>query len=531
MSKNANRSENREPVTSDIEMEYIEKYGNPRDGFKARIKEGKVTEEEKEALKRLRAVFSRAFWNDRYFQYMDDNFFTQGEKEVLSDYRKIRFEKKHIDPKKYTTKKDPSQEELLLLLQTQASEVVMNAQERFEDQYRDNADKLFADLEKYIKKIPLSDFKKTIEDRKEQLKDWEQAEDPFYYMTAYRALTEDNYHNFYLWLEAYTKPFDNAIGNLGLKRSRRNSIVENYAREMYGESILPSTRGGELFKYPPNHYKTLTKTTGLLFGRGYDELIKEGQLQVDITHGQKGTHLVYISLFNPDNIKGIDNISDFDKSVHDAVVSIIESGYDFFTARQVANHLFKGGKGHTSEKNIQLVKDSIEKMWKLHIGIDYSSHLEYNGLPSPENATREGAILPLVKDTLTINGQTVEGYKVIHIPPLYEYSKIVNQIMSVPSSLLSNIPLNMNKPRVLIREYLIQETGRMRSAKNKKWNDTITIEKLISVGGYKSPSRTERKRIIDTVITILESFKNDNWIKGYTENKIGKSLHSITIKV
>ena len=241
-----------------------------------------------------------------------------------------------------------------------------------------------------------------------------------------------------------------------------------------------------------------------------------------------------------DNVKGL---TKFDRSVANAVFSIIEAGNTTFTSKQVAIQNTQNEK--PSKNVVGAYTKSIEKMRVILHTLDATEHLKQNGVDLEargiERVVKDDYLLPVEGITITMNnGTEVKGYSLKNKPLLLAYAKDVNQIHTVDNEVL-NVPVRLDETTLLIRDYLIQQIGIIYNAKSKVSNN-ILISTVLDYAGVDllGLDRTTKKRLTDKIKLMLQ-YWNGEQIDGeqpiktkYIENGYdlkfnGKSLEAITI--
>ena len=107
----------------------------------------------------------------------------------------------------------------------------------------------------------------------------------------------------------------------------------------------------------------------------------------------------------------------------------------------------------------------------------------------------------------------------------------VGQLGQHPVNML-NLPINLDQTKIVIRDFLLGEIAHIK--KNKKWNNTITVDRLLDIAGEdsKTISRIKKKKLLDAVETMLTYWKKQGAIKDYKKTRAkttGSPLQSFTI--
>ena len=296
---------------------------------------------------------------------------------------------------------------------------------------------------------------------------------------------------------------------------------------------------------PQQQIYALTKASrGIFNDIGLAEEIRElenGQLQFTFAVSKadaKTQRAVIVDI--ADTVKGL---TKFDRSVINAVFSVIEAGNTTFTSKQVAIQNTQNEK--PSPNTVGAYTKSIEKMQAIIHKIDATEHHEQNGDNLKEKGIKKveytGYLLPVEGITITMNnGTKVNGYRLIKNPILLDYSKGVKQIHTVDNEVL-NVPVRLDETTLLIRDYLIQQIGIIYNT-HSKVNNNILISTVLDYAGVDlvKMDRTQKKRLTDKIKLMLQYWngehidgvqpiKNKYIEYGYKLNYTGKTLESITI--
>jgi len=366
------------------------------------------------------------------------------------------------------------------------------------------------------------------------------------------AYAEDNFTNLYFLLMAYVSEAFHTLDRGDTEaRQRAIRIIKDRCIELgYEEEPLKVAIQGEEtselpalprvdFIYPTDLHQNLTKASSTIFN-SKNSLEDLKQIAIDVSPNKKGlttTYSVNVDLTAPE-LKGTENITEYDKSVHNVAISIAEANTDgCFTAKQVARILYHGddpSNSNISKQQIGAVTKSIEKQALIRVTIDWTEHAKLNNkgnLPEEvSNYEKKTYMLPVEEHVFTVKGQKLTGYRFITEPPLYTYAKSVGQIGQHPVKML-NVPVNLDQTKIVIRDFLLEEIAHIK--KREGWNRTISVDRLLEVAGEDSQTITRKKKslLLSSVKEMLNYWKKEDYIKGYTENIKAKSIQSFTIEV
>lgn len=296
---------------------------------------------------------------------------------------------------------------------------------------------------------------------------------------------------------------------------------------------------------PKQQIYSLTKASKVIFDDPdlADEitLLENGQFQFKfaVSKADAKTQKAVI-LDIADKVKGL---TTFDKSVINAVFSIIEAGNTTFTSKQVAIQNTQNEKPRPN--TVGAYTKSIDKMQAIVHRIDATEHYRQNGIDLEERGIQDvelsGYLLPVEGITITMsNGAKVNGYRLIKRPILLDYAKGVKQIHTVENEVL-DVPVRLDETTLLIRDYLIQQIGIIYNTHSNISNN-ILLSTVLDYAGVDLVrlDRTQKKRLTDKIKLMLsywngehidgvQPIKNKYIEQGYKLNYKGKSLESITI--
>ncbi len=366
-----------------------------------------------------------------------------------------------------------------------------------------------------------------------------------------RHNAEESYRGCFGYLYENNSIIEELLDREGLEQALEifKARIDTFGYERPTEGIL-SYRGGEDtsqlptipkydFVYPTDLQQNLTKASKKIFDSSI-ALSDLRQAEIDITPNNGGltSFSVYVDMTAPE-LKGTENITEYDKSVHNMAVSIGKvNKHGFFTARELATALIHGdnpNNNRVSSQQIGAITKSIEKQRHIDITIDWTEHIKLNNKGNiPENATSfkvKDYMLPVKEYTAIIGGKTLHGYQFIdpiNLSPLYQYATSVGQIGQHPVKML-NVPINLDQQKLVIRDFLLEEIAHIK--KNSKWNSTISVEKILEVAGedIKTITRKKKSTLLSSVRDMLKYWKKEGYITGYKENLKAKSIQSITI--
>lgn len=219
----------------------------------------------------------------------------------------------------------------------------------------------------------------------------------------------------------------------------------------------------------------------------------------------------------------------YDRSVHNAVVSIYEAGNLSFTPSQVYRCMNGFSEGeYVSDESKGLITESIDKTRRIYTKVNYTSEAKA-WKKDIDNCVIEDHILSAKKVVLEAGGNKVTGYKLNSKPILYEYSQVTGQVLTVPSYLLNTKGvLNSSPENTVISEHLIREIEWMKKKRSTR-NNKITLEGIYDELELGEPTKYKTRRIRDKIVKILDNLKKVEYIEDHKFYNKGRTIVGIEI--
>lgn len=228
-----------------------------------------------------------------------------------------------------------------------------------------------------------------------------------------------------------------------------------------------------------------------------------------------------VALLIPEDVKINGKITTFERSVEDAIGTLVDRGVTAFTIENlycILNGDFKSV--YVSKKLASRIDQAIAKLARTWCMIDFTE--QYNAVhkTNENKMVLSGNILLANRVKIEHqNGTTSIGWYAKETPKMYQYSKLINQLYSVPFEIRKIPGLNATETTIAMKHYLITQMARI----ERKHGGSITLETMFEELDL-TPGPTERKRLIKAVIKILDHFKATGFISNYTPEKRGRLL-------
>ena len=228
-------------------------------------------------------------------------------------------------------------------------------------------------------------------------------------------------------------------------------------------------------------------------------------------------------------IKGKRELSDYDREVHNAITSLyVEGENEYITANMIFHTITGNEKSGASDKQAEAISNSITKLMFSHLFID---NKEEAAAYKVDHFRYDASLLPAERVTVTLNNNVVECIHLFREPPLYSYADTKKQVGRMDIKLL-NTPVNKNEEVIVIQSYLYRRILAMKGSSHL--SPTVlydTIYKKINIEAASDGAlRKKKNKVRDTVRKILDFWKAEKFIKGYSENKKGQEIVSVTIR-
>ena len=346
-------------------------------------------------------------------------------------------------------------------------------------------------------------------------------------------------------------------------------FVDDEEQEFYNETdfITPDTHYS-----PKDKVSNLTWNNKLVIGNDFGVItVKKSENFGCIVH------LDYEKIISSDDVITGAELSDFDRAVYDAIVTIYVAGNKVFTTADIWHVMSQNPKARlTSVTREKIVKSMFHiSRFFMTIVTDYTDKIfTWNSLNRNSTFKSESKYYKKLKATYTgrlidfrvighisfdvtysiDNKEIVEHKSIADVwklgfcPILYEYAKAKGQISAVPIKYLDTSKNENNGTTIRrgshtdeLATFLSREIDTMKkTAKSKQpYNHTILLERIYKIDGIddvqqnKNDLKKKRKRTRDKLDKILSRFKENEMIKSHKFHKkiIGKSSTFYSIEI
>lgn len=301
-----------------------------------------------------------------------------------------------------------------------------------------------------------------------------------------------------------------------------------------------------------------------------------------ITSRKNGTfgcvvQLNYEKIINSDDVVTGAVLSDFDRSVYDAVVTLFVAGNDTFTTNAIWHIISNNPHSRmTPSERDKIIKSMfhISRFWMSIVTDDSEKYDTWFSLNSDSPFNSERKLYKHLQTTYTgrlldfcvigkvtfdvsyeVDGKRVNDkqsfaqvWKILNTPILYKYAKDKSQVSSVALRLLDTSKKSDKKNSLKrgshndeLTHFLSREIDTMKkTAKRKKsYSHVILLDRIYKIDGVEDVQDTsgyvklKKKRTRDKLDKILRRFKENGMILGHTFHKktMGKSLTFYSVEI
>lgn len=262
---------------------------------------------------------------------------------------------------------------------------------------------------------------------------------------------------------------------------------------------------------------------------------------VDILTGKKGTKEVtaQISVWYDEsaftytrNDKPV-LLNDFDASILDAIVTLIENGTRAFTlpmlyATMTQQEIHKIKINKTIERKLRTGLNRLEGT-KVKINAGITDEIQINGNTVKKTYDKE-SVLSLGEKGYIINGQEVEAIYLKELPPLYVDAKARNKLLTTPRQALALDIGERNTTEIIaLKRYLRAEIARINNPGQSRHIKYDTLYSRMSNVKGQELDKKQKLSIRQSTIKILNKFVQAELIAAFKEVKQGKAYHHIEI--
>lgn len=256
--------------------------------------------------------------------------------------------------------------------------------------------------------------------------------------------------------------------------------------------------------------------------------------------GKSTVTTVCVLTYEGDNVKltGKQSFTEYDRNVYNAVTSLFVYGDESHIVTPAMVYRAMVNMTETESpgpQQIGAVTRSLDKMRFIRARVDCTEELKRRGASIDGEQITGGMIdtYLLTAEALTVEtgSKKVKAYRIVKTPILYEYSRLVKQVLTIPAKLLDvkedGQRVKNTEQRIAIKGYLLRRIEVMKG--KTKQSNRILFDAIYSAAGEENPNDMEKKRIREYVFTALDYWQEQDYIKSYTLLRNGTTYTGIDI--
>lgn len=285
--------------------------------------------------------------------------------------------------------------------------------------------------------------------------------------------------------------------------------------------------------YPKEFMTTTDKVSNKLFDGAIAPLV-----ETTVANARRGSakELNTVITINYDDLQEIQllnrpkGLTAYDREVNDAILSLsVVGGNEFFTDQMIYRVMTGNPSAKLSKAQQEKITQSIALLRGTIVKLSVSE--EEAKAYDVEAINYEGNLLMIERVEVKLKGQTANAFRLRRAPILYEYAEGKNQIARVPMEIV-NTDIVKTTDIIELQGYLLRRIMAMKGSTMSRTILYSTIFDKLNIGenlANKGQVYKKRSKINDSIVRILEEWKEKAFIVDYKLNKKGTSTVSVTI--
>lgn len=236
-------------------------------------------------------------------------------------------------------------------------------------------------------------------------------------------------------------------------------------------------------------------------------------------------------------------ITEYARNVADAVASLYVYGDQshIVTPAIVYRAMVHATETETpSPQQIGAVTKALDMLRFVRVQVDCTAELKKRKLNLNGEVISGGGIdtylLALKQVWVISGGKKVSAYKIMEAPILYDYSRLTGQVLTVPAALLdirdtTGAKIANTERRIAVKGYLMRRISVMKGKTGDRQSRHILYSAIFSEVCDTPPTAKEQRAIREYIDLVLESWKAQNFINGYTTITSGRKHTGVEISI
>lgn len=251
--------------------------------------------------------------------------------------------------------------------------------------------------------------------------------------------------------------------------------------------------------------------------------------------------------FEKINKRGMFNITAYDRRVYNAIGTLWLSGRRTFSLTEIVDVMNGYRKTKPSAKQLQSVEKALHKLKNVNLHIDLTAEVKAHMLKDKQPLIDAGILKDskddvksvVIEDSMlhyrmmTITSKNGKQFKTIQImsePSLLTYNRAKGTLLTIPMEYIRLSSTNATEKVLAFQDYLLM---RIINYQNGYMNESkVLYDTLYKDSGIEKPSvAKDFKRDRDIIKKMLDEWKNQELIEGYSDIKKGRSYIGFKFQV
>ncbi len=285
------------------------------------------------------------------------------------------------------------------------------------------------------------------------------------------------------------------------------------------------------YSLPPQHFCEITKLGDKL-------KIVEPNRDFKTAFNKDKSIFTFARLdYDKDGVQFDRKFDAIDELILNTIYSFSRAGFDYFTPREILQHVFGNVADHFQQETVETVEQHLERMtyMKLTIlmkdGLGNDKSVKVRGKQYSPYSLKETLLDVSVLELRSKNfGRKLLVYKLNRKSPLFKYAEGLNQITSWAAAYMA-VPCRKTIQNAVIINYLLTKISLIKNPKNHYLNTGILFETIHDELQLDVTTRKKKKIIRDAIKIMFDYWVKINLLMSYKFVKNGQKFYKIVLNV
>lgn len=226
-----------------------------------------------------------------------------------------------------------------------------------------------------------------------------------------------------------------------------------------------------------------------------------------------------------------------DELILNTIYSFSRAGFDYFTPREILQHVFGNVSDHFQQETVEIVEQHLDRMTYMKLTILMKDELgndkcvNVRGRQYRPYSLKETLLDVSVLELKSKNfGRKFLVYKLNRKSPLFKYAEGLNQITSWAAHYMA-VPCRKTIQNAVIINYLLTKISLIKNPKNRYLNTGILFETIHDELQLDVTTRKKKKIIRDAIKIMFDYWVTINLLISYQFVKNGQAFYKIVFNV